>query len=140
MRAWLLALALAWAAPGAAWAQDCRRAVPIQFAAGSSSGSVEGAVIRGERACYSVTARAGQMMRVEVKSVEDNAVFQIYQPGWRLGRDSYGVTVAGRSLPRAGEGEDARIWSGPLPLDGAQLIVLGGTRGNANYRLTVTIR
>ena len=60
--------------------------------------------------------------------------------GWRLGRDRDGLAVGGRTLRGAGEGEDTRRWTGQLQESGAHLIVVGGTRGNAGYRVTVTIQ
>lgn len=117
----LLALLL-----GAAAAQDTPRR--IRFARGATSAVVEGAVLRGERATYLARARAGQRMRVQVTSPEDNAVFQLHGPG-RAG-----------TLPGAGETDDATAWSGVLPRSGDYRIVVGGTRGNAGYRLRVEIR
>ncbi len=136
----VLALLLA-LAPGVAAAQGCERAAPIRFAAGSNAGIVEGGVVRGDRDCYSVTARAGQTMRVEITSLENNAVFQLYAPGWRLGRDKDSIlVVTGNTLPGAAEGADVMRWTGVLATGGAQLVVVGGTRGNAGYRLAVTIQ
>ena len=117
----LLALVL-----GAAAAQDATRR--IRFARGATSATVEGAVVRGERAAYLVGARAGQRMRVRVASPERNAVFQLHGPG-KVG-----------ALPGAGETDDATAWSGVLPRSGDYRIVVGGTRGNAEYRLRVEIR
>lgn len=117
----LLALLL-----GAFLAQDAPRR--IRFARGAISAVVEGAVVRGERAVYLAGARAGQRMRVQVTSPENNAVFQLRGPG--------GVGM----LPGAGEGDDATAWSGVLPRSGDYRVVVGGTRGNAEYRLRVEIR
>jgi hypothetical protein len=117
----LLALLL-----GALLAQDPPRR--IRFARGTTSATVEGAVVRGERAVYLVGARAGQRMHVRVTSPENNAVFQLRGPG-RAG-----------TLPGAGETDDATAWSGVLPRSGDYRIVVGGTRGNAGYRLRVEIR
>ena len=128
-------------APGVAAAQGCDRATPIRFAAGSSSGTVEGGVLRGDRDCFSVTARAGQTMRVEITSLENNAVFQLYSPGWRIGRDQDRiVVVTGKPLPGAAAGEDTMRWTGLLAEAGPHLIVVGGTRGNAGYRLVVVVQ
>lgn len=100
----------------------------IRFAKGKSSATVRGAVVRADSDRYLVGASAGQTMTVKITSLEKNAVFQIYEPN----SDS---TLAG-----AGEGEDATRWSGELPTSGDYAIVVGGTRGNATYSLTVTIR
>lgn len=98
----------------------------IAFAPGAISGVVEGALVRGEERRYLLWAQAGQLMDVRVTSLENNAVFQLYAPD-------------GSALPGAEPGSDARAWSGTLPADGDQLIVVGSTRGNATYRLEVTV-
>jgi hypothetical protein len=99
----------------------------IRFARGSSSAVVEGAVIRGDMDRYILGARAGQEMTVSITSEEDNAVFHIYRPGAKKG------------LEGAGEDQDATEWSGSLPVSGDYIIVVGGTRGNATYRLSVKV-
>jgi hypothetical protein len=69
----------------------------------------------------------GQTMTVRIKSVGHNAVFAIVKPG-------------GGYLPNATDLSDAERWSGKLPVSGDYVIETGGTRGNADYTLTVTIR
>jgi len=138
MRIWLSALALALAlAPGLA-AQEA--VTPIRFARGTSGAEVAGGVVRGERALYSLGARAGQTLTARITAAEGNAVFQIYAPGAVPRTQDAMLEVAGTTLPGAGEGEDARAWSGVLPATGDYLIVVGGTRGNASYRLSVSVR
>jgi hypothetical protein len=66
-------------------------------------------------------------MIVRICSFEDNAIFQIYEPG------------RSRPLAGAGERDDAQEWSGELPTNGDYTIVVGGTRSNATYKLRVTI-
>jgi len=100
----------------------------IRFTRGLSSATVSGAVVRGDRDRYYVGAKEGQHMTVKITSPENNAVFQIYLPGEQ------------ESLPRAGEGDDATNWSGDLPADAEYIIVVGGTRGNASYKLTVAVK
>jgi hypothetical protein len=100
----------------------------ITFQTGSTSATVKGAVIRGERTIYLVGARAGQTMAVEVSSTEKNAVFQIRTPG-----------KGQNYLPGAGEEEDAISWKGALPQAGTYKIIVGSTRGNAEYMLHVEI-
>lgn len=112
----------------------------IKFKRGSSSGTVSGAVVRGDRDQYFMMAGAGQWMEVKISSLENNAVFQlsIYQYG--TGEDV--------QLEGAENGDDAYYWYGKLPRPGyskdgkqnAVDIVVGGTRGNASYDLTVTIK
>jgi hypothetical protein len=100
----------------------------IRFARGSHSAEVQGSVVRGEVRRYSLGARAGQRMQIRLSSIERNAVFQLYRPG------------GGQAMPGAGEGQDARSWSGALPVNGSYLVVVGSTRGNASYTLRVSIR
>ena len=99
----------------------------IQFERGSSSATVKGAVVRGDSDRYYLGARKGQTMSVKITSEEDNAVFQVYLPGEQ------------ETLSGAGEGDDAKDWSGELPRDADYVIVVGGTRGNATYTLKVSI-
>jgi hypothetical protein len=100
----------------------------VRFARGTSSATITGAVIRGDRDRYYVGAKKGQTMTVSIKSEEDNAVFQIYLAGEQ------------ESLPGAGDGDDAMKWSGELPIDNEYVIVVGGTRGNATYTLTISVK
>ena len=133
-----LACLLALGVPDRAGAADTVQ--PIRFPRGAARAAVEGSVIRGERALYSVVARAGQHLFLRVTAVEDNAAVQIYAPGARVIRRDFGVEVAGTALPGAGEGDDATKWTGTLPRSGTYLLVVGPTRGNATYRLVVAIR
>jgi hypothetical protein len=133
------ALASCCLASGLALAQDEEAPSVIRFPAGRSSTTIEGAVIRGERELYSVRARAGQTMTVSVAAIERNAVFDIYAPGARIGRDEDGILdVRGTELTPPNT--DVRSWKGRLPADGSYLIVVGGTRGNAIYKLKVRIQ
>ena len=111
----------------------------IRFAAGASATELRGSVVRGERDVYRLTAIKDQKLVVRVTSVENNAVFQIYNPGAQFATHDSAVQITGQTLPDAGEGDDAMRWSGRLPESGAYLFVVGPTRGNANYKLTVSI-
>ena len=99
----------------------------LKFAKGRSSATVSGAVIRGDRDTYIIGAREGQTMRVKITSLEKNAVFQV-------------IDANGNYLRDAGEEDDATNWSGELPATGDNEIIVGGTRGNATYKLTVSIK
>lgn len=100
---------------------------PVQFAKGKSGAEIKSAVVRGDRDIYKLTARGGQTLKVNLTSLEDNAVFQIVQ------------TQTGKFLRGAAEGQDTKSWSGPLPANGEYKIIVGGTRGNATYTLTIQI-
>jgi hypothetical protein len=113
---------------------------PIQFAKGTSSATISNSVVRGDSDWYDITAKAGQVMDVRITALEKNAAFTIYQPGFKITKED-GMTFAeGPTLEGAGEGDDATTWSGKLPASGKYLIVVGGTRGNATYKLTVAIK
>lgn len=99
----------------------------IKFARGKTSAVVSNSVVRGDRDTYIIGARQGQKMSVTITSLEKNAVFQIQTPD-------------GSFLAGADEGDDAMRWSGSLPMSGDYEIIVGGTRGNASYKLTVGIR
>jgi len=110
------------------------------FATGSTRGSVGGQVLRGRRDLYSLQASAGQMMTITLTVPDDNAVFQIWEPGTSLANDADGVLeFRGAALPGAGETDDATRWSGRLPRTGTYLIAVGGTRGNARYSMDIRI-
>jgi hypothetical protein len=100
----------------------------VRFARGTSSATIRGAVVRGDRDRYYLGAKAGQTMTVKITSLESNAVFQIYFAGEQ------------EALQGAGEEDDATNWSGELPADNEYVIVVGGTRGNATYKLTISIK
>lgn len=112
----------------------------IFFATGSTRGTVGGHVLRGARDLYSMTASAGQHLTVTITTPDDNAVFQIYEPGTAIVRDTDGVLeFQGKALHDAGEGSDTTRWSGRLPRTGTYLITVGSTRGNARYSMDVRI-
>jgi hypothetical protein len=110
----------------AAMAEGIRKRV--RFPRGSTSTVLKNSVIRGDIDTYLLGARKGQTMTVRITSLEDNAVFLIYKPGGK------------EALEGAGEGEDATEWSGELPATGDYVIEVGGTRGNATYKLEVKIK
>jgi len=99
----------------------------IKFAKGKTSTTIAYSVIRGEVDTYILGANKCKTMTVKITSVEKNAAFTIEGPG-------------GEYLAGAGEMDDAMSFSGKLPTTGDYRILVGGTRGNATYRLTVSIR
>ena len=99
----------------------------VRFAKGKSSATFSNAVIRGDRDTYILGAKAGQKMTVRVTALENNAAFQIENPD-------------GEYMEGAGETDDATSVTLSLPDSGDYKIIVGGTRGNASYKLTVSIR
>lgn len=125
-RRWLATLFICAFAAGSVFADGVKK--KVRFAKGTSSTTIRGAVIRGQNDRYYLGAKAGQTLTVKITSTEKNAVFQIYFHGEE------------ESLPGAGDGDDATNWSGQLPIDNEYVIVVGGTRGNATYTLTISIK
>ncbi len=122
-------------------AQELPAIRQIRFAPGTSGATVGDSVVRGDRDIYALDVARGQEMTVRITSLEDNAVFQIYLPGARPTVVKDGILdIIGRTLPGAGEGEDTMRWNGILPAAGRYLIVVGGTRGNATYSMTVGVK
>jgi len=78
--------------------------------------------VRGTRDIYLLRARRGQAMTVNITSVEKNAVFDIQGPNGEFLR------------------EEGTSWRGVLPATGDYSIIVGGTRGNASYRMQVSVR
>jgi hypothetical protein len=130
----LLALLLA-VAP----ATPAERVQTIQFARGAYSATITGAVARGERSLYALSARAGQRLTVTGQSLEQNVAFQIWRPGYKLPAAA-GEDIQGYALRGAAPADDASHWSGRLPSSGRYLLVVGATRGGATYDLNIEIR
>lgn len=99
-----------------------RKPVRVKFASGANSTTIKQSVIRGERDTYLLGAKQEQQMNLKITSLEKNAVFEVIAPG--------GKTIK----------QEATTWSGKLPANGDYQIVVGGTRGNASYELTVEIK
>lgn len=139
-RAFALILALLLPLGAAMAAEPVPTPKKIFFATGSTRGMAGGHVQRGARDLYSLTASAGQSMTVTLTTPDDNAVFQIYEPGTTLGRDADGILeFHGAALHVAGDGNDSTRWSGRLPRTGTYLIAVGSTRGNARYSMDIRI-
>lgn len=98
------------------------RTTVVKFRKGGTSAGYSNSVIRGERDTYILGARGGQQMSVSISSLEDNAVFAIRAPN-------------GRTLVT-----ESRGWTGRLPADGNYRITVGGTRGNASYKINFSVR
>jgi len=93
----------------------------VRFDPGGTSATMSDAVVRGERNRYTLEAAAGQTMILSLVSAEDNAVFDLFGPDGTL---------------LAAEGTTASV---VLPASGDYTLIVGGTRGNSSYDLTVEI-
>ncbi len=93
----------------------------VAFERGASAAVVSDSVERGARHTYTIEAGEGQTMELLITSLEDNAVFDLLDPdGDVLEREQKNTTTV-------------------LPEDGIYEVVVGGTRGNATYELTIVI-
>lgn len=93
----------------------------VKFKPGSSSTAISQSVVRGERDVYLLGAEGGQRMNLTITSLEGNAVFDLVDPS--------GLVLAREST------QEELI----LPHTGDYQVIVGGTRGNASYELSVGI-
>lgn len=103
----------------------------LRFDTAPFSTHQEGAVVRGERARYSIELQENEFLQVFAGSASTslefgNVAMQIWGPD-------------GQTLPGAGEGDDSTGWTGVVPAAGEYIIEVGGIRGNAEYGLTVRV-
>ena len=123
------ALPIAGLADATSSAQPARQSQPdgqkdrglIRFAAGSTSGSVNGVVARGDWEHWGARAQRGQTIDVTVSAPAGNATFELYTP-------------AGDQMA-----DDVTSFRGQLPASGLYAIDVGSTGGLANYTVNVTI-
>lgn len=94
----------------------------IRFQPGASGATVQTSVVRGTRDTFFVAASRRQTMNVSITSREKNAIFDIQGPNGKLIK------------------KEVTSWSGVVPSSGDYRIIIGGTRGNASYRLRVSVR
>lgn len=93
----------------------------IRFAPGESGDVIENAVVLGQRNIHRFEAAAGQLLALDLASLESNAVFSLIDPSG---------AVVGTELD-----EISQI----LEFSGDYWIIMGSTRGNATYTLFITI-
>jgi hypothetical protein len=79
-------------------------------------------VVRGTRNIYLLKANQGQRMDLKITALENNAVFDVIAPNGQVLKTE--ATQSSLKLPATGNYE----------------IIVGGTRGNASYQLTVKIQ
>ena len=63
----------------------CDKPAPIRFAPGASAADLTGGLARGDRDCFTISARTGQWMTVtQTDRGEGNIVLQFYRPTWTI--------------------------------------------------------
>ncbi len=95
--------------------------IPVQFPPGTYGTTLENSVVRGDRDLYTLAAQGGQVMYLNITSVEDNAVFDVISPSQEV-------------LVLEATNEELLLQE-----TGNYQIIVGGTRGNATYFLDVAI-
>jgi hypothetical protein len=119
---------------------NCEHPTALHFAAGTTGATVAGGLARGERDCFSISARTGQHLTVtQTDQGEGNIVVQIYQPPWTIVPSADGPRFRGRALEGSEEGRDAQHWTGRLPATGSYLLVVGTSRGGGEYSVRVEV-
>ena len=94
----------------------------IQFKRGTHSAEIKGGVARGTVNTYSIAAKKGQKMKIEIQSLEKNAVFNIIDPNTK--------TIV----------KESKSWSGELSETGDYQIAVATERGGASYNMSVSIK
>jgi hypothetical protein len=126
-----LAFAVGLAVAGVSLAADGIESRPLQFAKGASSATVKGSIAGRQTIDYKLRAKAGQTMKVTLKSGNPGLAFNVLPPGSR------DVAIEGAI--------GLQDWSGALPSDGEYTVRTyldraGARRGEkASYTLTVAI-
>lgn len=94
----------------------------IQFKKGTHSAEIKGGVARGTVNTYFIEAKKGQKMKIEIQSLEKNAVFDIIDPNTK--------TIV----------KESKSWSGELSQTGDYEIAVGTERRGASYHMSVSIK
>ena len=131
----ILCLCLMWRNSASA-ESFCPEVTPINFMPGAKNAEISGGVPRGHESCWSLKTKVGQTIKVVIKSVENNAVFEIYQPGWKFKSDG---DIEGQLYKGFYVGDEIRSWSGYTEISGDNLFVVGSIRGGVSYTLTIKI-
>ena len=114
----------------------------IKFKAGTNSIKIHDGVIRAQQNLYFISASTGQSMQIKLTSLENNAGFTLYGPGFKIKKidefDEDIEEIEGDILFDADEKHS--VWNGVLKKSGRYLIQIGSTRGNASYDLVVSVK
>ena len=124
-KGWLFGLTVMMALSGAGEAKE--NIHNVQFSHKMPSLVTEGSVVRGDRDVFLLNAGRDQRMTVHVETVEHNGCVEVKA----LGGDLVGGSVE--------ESEAGITWVGVLPKAGAYSVAVSPTRGNATYKLEVSV-
>jgi len=125
---WMIGFAVLVLQPAALMAAESREE-RVSFRAGTSSTTLKGAIKGDQTVDYVLAARAGQTMRVTLKTNNGANYFNVLPPG------SEAAIAIGSSL--------GNVWSGPLPADGDYTVrvylMRSAARRNEQARYTLTV-
>lgn len=118
---------------GGTLADDKVTTIPVSFEKGSSSATLEGSFSGYDSVNYTLSAKAGQSMTVQIAG-SSNANFNVFKPG-----DEPGASTA------LGSGSVGSDWTGALPADGEYKVQVYQMRASARrgtkvpYKITFRI-
>ncbi len=113
----------------------------IRFVRGSSSAAYKKTLLKGKNHYYYFTARAGQMLNLDLISKKNDVVFSIYKPFYRLTETKGLIEIKGEILNGKKAAYQMKHWLGKLPTAGQYLILIEGAKqGNTAYDLQIFIK
>lgn len=119
MKTSLLLFCLLSASPALVLAADTVTTVPVHFAKDANSTTVKGSFKGYDTVLYTLSAKAGQHMKVGV-SGSSNANFNLFTPGDKPGES-----------PALGSGAVGQDWNGALPTSGTYSVQVYQMRATA---------
>ena len=113
----------------------------IRFSRGASSAAYKKTLLKGKSHYYYFTARAGQMLNLDLISKENDAVFSIYKPFYRLTEAEGIINIKGEVLNETKAAYRMKHWLGKLSVAGQYLILIDGIKqGSSSYNLQIFIK
>lgn len=100
----------------------------VEFAPGTDNGARSGTLSPGQTDRWILDARAGQTFAITLDSADNNTVFSVFDPSWRL--------LANVTATQA---EANTFWTGVLPVDGDYTVEVASNGGAAYYQMKVWI-
>ncbi|WP_116999815.1 hypothetical protein [Desertimonas flava] len=100
----------------------------IEFAPGTDNATRDGTLSPGRTDRWILRARAGQTFAITIDSADNNTIFSVFDPSWRLLAN---VTAI--------QAEANTFWTGVLPADGDYAVEVASSGGAAYYQMKVWI-
>lgn len=100
----------------------------IEFDPGTNNATRDGTLQPGQTHRWVLNARAGQTFAITLDSADNNTVFAVFDPSWRLLANVAATQV-----------EANTFWTGVLPADGDYAVEVVSSGGEAYYQMKVWI-